>query len=69
MSAEVKKIQNIVQTSNKTYTGGWLGNACKCKCGWACDPIDETDKARKCEKCGTVFERKSYGWCQITERL
>jgi len=45
----------------------WLGDACKCRCGWACDPIDESDQERVCEKCGTVFVRKSYGWCQAPE--
>lgn len=42
---------------------GWLGNACKCKCGWACDQINESDTIRVCEKCEAVFDRRSYGWC------
>jgi len=43
----------------------WLGDACTCRCGWACDQIAEDDKIRVCEKCGIAFERKSYGWCQM----
>ncbi|MDO8641461.1 MAG: hypothetical protein Q7R33_07980 [Nitrosarchaeum sp.] len=43
---------------------GWLGDACKCRCGWVCDQMTEDDQWRRCEKCGTIFERKSFGWCQ-----
>lgn len=46
---------------------GWLGNACVCGCGWVADQVNEEDTIRKCEKCSSVFEKKSYGWCQITE--
>ena len=46
---------------------GWLGNSCKCRCGWVCDQINEEDTERKCSKCGTIYDRKSYGWCQRTE--
>lgn len=51
----------------QTYgRGKWEGDVCTCKCGWACDQVDEKDQIRVCEKCGTKFERKSYGWCQVT---
>lgn len=31
-----------------------------CACGWAMDELSEI--RRKCERCGRVAEKKSWGW-------
>lgn len=62
------KLREPLYSDKKRFgNGGWMGSGtCTCRCGWVCSQLDEGDQVRKCEKCGTKFERKSYGWCQVT---